>query len=163
MTERAFYDLDWYIEKRFRAKIPDIFESGGEERFRTLERRMLHEVAEFEDTVVSCGGGTPCFFDNMDYMNSRATTVYLCASAETILEHIAISRGRRPLLESAPPDKLGEYVRKQLSEREPHYLKAQYTQEISPLYNKKDVSRMAEMIIEKLDIPRTLKNEKMAH
>jgi shikimate kinase len=63
-----FYDLDWYIESRMMKKVPQIFAERGEEGFRRVERTMLHEVAEFEDLVLSCGGGTPCFFDNMEYL-----------------------------------------------------------------------------------------------
>ena len=55
---RTFYDLDWYIEERFHKKVPAIFAENGEEKFRDIERRMLHEAAEFENTVLSCGGGT---------------------------------------------------------------------------------------------------------
>ena len=61
----TFYDLDWYIEERFHTKVARIFAEEGEARFRDLERRMLHEVAEFENIVLSCGGGTPCHFDNV--------------------------------------------------------------------------------------------------
>ena len=61
-----FYDLDWYIETRMRKKVKQIFDERGEEGFRKIERNMLHEVAEFENVVISCGGGTPCFYDNMD-------------------------------------------------------------------------------------------------
>ena len=64
-----FYDLDWYIETRMHKTVKEIFDEKGEEGFRIIEHNMLHEVAEFENVVVSCGGGTPCFFDNMDYMN----------------------------------------------------------------------------------------------
>ena len=148
----TFYDLDWYIEERFHPNIPDIFTRDGEAHFRDLERRMLHEVAEFENTVVSCGGGTPCYFDNMDYMNSRSTTIYLQATADTILEHLSMSRGRRPLLDGKTPEELDAYVRKQLSEREPYYLKAQHIQEISPLYNLGKINEITEQIINKLNI-----------
>jgi len=54
-----FYDLDWYIETRMRKKVKQIFDERGEEGFRKIERNMLHEVAEFENVVISCGGGTP--------------------------------------------------------------------------------------------------------
>lgn len=64
-----FIDLDWYIEERFHKSIRELFTERGEASFRELERNMLHEVGEFEDVVVSTGGGTPCFFDNMEYMN----------------------------------------------------------------------------------------------
>src|SRR3712207_1812170 len=58
-----FYDLDWYIESRMRQTVKQLFDSVGEEGFRRIERNMLHEVAEFENVIVSCGGGTPCFYD----------------------------------------------------------------------------------------------------
>ena len=77
-----FYDLDWYIESRMHKTVAQIFKESGEEGFRRIERNMLHEVAEFEDVVISCGGGTPCFFDNMEYMNSQGQTLYLQASPE---------------------------------------------------------------------------------
>ena len=73
----SFIDLDFYVEGRFHKTIPQLFAERGEAGFRELERRMLREVAEFEDVLVSCGGGTPCFFDNMDFMNRAGQTVYL--------------------------------------------------------------------------------------
>lgn len=130
---RTFYDLDWYVEERFHKKVPQIFAEEGEDRFRDLERRMLHEVAEFENIVLSCGGGTPCHFDNMDYMNSVAETYYLKATPETLIRHIAISRGERPLLKGKSPDELREFVSAQLAEREPYYEKAQHIVDINVL------------------------------
>lgn len=130
---RTFYDLDWYVEERFHKKVPQIFAEEGEARFRDLERRMLHEVAEFENVVLSCGGGTPCHFDNMDYMNSVAETYYLKATPETLIQHIAISRGERPLLKGKSPDELREFVSAQLAEREPYYEKAQHIVDINVL------------------------------
>ena len=70
-----FYDLDWYIESRHRKTIAQIFAEMGENGFRELERRLLHEVAEFEDVVIRCGGGAPCFFDNSDDMNRQGDVV----------------------------------------------------------------------------------------
>ena len=67
----TFYDLDWYIETRMHRTVKQIFDAEGEEGFRRIEHNLLHEVAEFENVVISCGGGTPCFFDNIDYMNRR--------------------------------------------------------------------------------------------
>ena len=130
---RTFYDLDWYVEERFHKKVPQIFAEEGEARFRDLERRMLHEVAEFENIVLSCGGGTPCHFDNMDYMNSVAETYYLKSTPETLIQHIAISRGERPLLKGKSPEELREFVSTQLAEREPYYEKAQHIVDINVL------------------------------
>lgn len=129
----VFYDLDWYIEERFHKRVPQIFAEEGEERFRDLERRMLHEVAEFQGIILSCGGGTPCFFDNMDYMNSVARTFYLKASPETLCEHLAMSRGERPLLKGKSPEELSRFVREQLEVRKPFYEKAQHSIDINVL------------------------------
>ena len=84
----TFYDLDWYIETRMRRTVKQIFDSEGEEGFRRIEHNMLHEVAEFENVVLSCGGGTPCFFDNIEYMNRQGPVVYLKASPEVLYEHL---------------------------------------------------------------------------
>lgn len=61
-TGLQFVDLDWYIEERMHKSISDLFAERGEEGFRLLEQRMLHEAGEFEDVLIACGGGTPCFF-----------------------------------------------------------------------------------------------------
>ena len=71
-----FYDLDWYIENRLRKTIQQIFDERGEDGFRRVEYNMLHEVAEFENVIISCGGGTPCFFDNMEYMTGQGETIF---------------------------------------------------------------------------------------
>lgn len=130
---RTFYDLDWYIEERFHSKVAQIFAEKGESVFRDLEQRMLHEVATFEDIVLSCGGGTPCFYDNMDFMNRYGETVYLKASVGTLLKHIAMSRGERPLLKGKSPEELRSFITAQLAEREPYYMKARYVVDIDVL------------------------------
>ena len=147
-TGRMFYDLDWYIEDRFRKRIPQIFAEEGEERFREMERRMLHEVAEFENVVVSCGGGTPCHFDNMDYMNQAGHTVYLRATPETILAHLALAKGKRPLLEGKTPEELDAYVRQQLQERAPFYNRAHSIVDVDILDDFDKVSQVTDLIIE---------------
>ena len=68
----SFIDLDYYIEGRYHKAVSQIFAERGEEAFREIERNMLHEVAEFEDVLISTGGGAPCFFDNMEFMNASA-------------------------------------------------------------------------------------------
>jgi shikimate kinase len=70
----CFIDLDKYIEERYFKTVPAIFAEEGECRFREKERRSLLEVSQFEDVVVGTGGGTPCFFDNMEVMNDNGVT-----------------------------------------------------------------------------------------
>ena len=130
-----FYDLDWYIENRMRRKVSQSFAERGEEGFRQIERNMLHEVAEFEDVVVSCGGGTPCFFDNMDYLNGQAQVVWLKATPEVLQKHLLMGKGDRPLLKGKSPDELLAFIREQLEWREPYYRKARYILDVSLMDN----------------------------
>ena len=129
----TFYDLDWYITMRYHRSVPEIFAERGEEGFRDLERRMLHEVAEFENVVVSCGGDTPCFYDNMEYMNSLADTVYLKAEPDVLAKHLKMGKGKRPLIEGKSPEELETYIQESLQAREPYYSQAKYTIDISVL------------------------------
>lgn len=143
----TFYDLDWYIEERFHTKVSRIFSEEGEAKFRDLERRMLHEAAEFENVVLACGGGTPCHFDNADYMNSVGRTFYLKATPATIVSHLAMSRGERPLLKGKTPEELRTFVATQLQEREPWYAKAQHIVDVNVLDSFSKVHLVVDSII----------------
>ncbi len=138
-----FYDLDWYIEERFHTTIPKIFAQEGEEGFRKKERAMLHEVAEFENVVISCGGGTPCFFDNMEYLNQQAKTVYLKATPEVLSVHLRMGRTERPLIKGKSDEELKQYILESLSQREPYYSTARYTFPIEVL---NDVNKVKEVV-----------------
>ena len=117
-----FYDLDWYIEGRMRKTVPQLFAERGEDGFRQVERTMLHEAAEFEDIILSCGGGTPCFFDNMDYINSQGETVYLKASPEVLAAQLKMGKVRRPLLVGKSQDEKLDFIKEKLAQREQYYL-----------------------------------------
>lgn len=143
---RTFYDLDWYVEERFHKSIPEIFANEGEATFRDLEHRMLHEVAEFENIVLSSGGGTPCFFDNISYMNQVAETIYLKASPETLLRHLSMARGTRPLLKGMSPEERDTFIRKQLEERSPYYEQARHIVELEVLENAEKIENVVTAI-----------------
>lgn len=145
-----FYDLDWYIEERYHTTVADIFATKGEAAFRDVEQRMLHEVAEFEDIVLACGGGTPTFADNMAYMNRVAHTVYLKADADTILSHLGMSHGNRPLLAGKSPEELAMFVHDQLAVRTPYYEQAHLVQEIRLLDGFDKVNAIAQEIAHKV-------------
>ena len=130
-----FYDLDWYITSRMRKTVKEIFDQQGEEGFRRIERNMLHEVAEFENVIISCGGGTPCFYDNMEYMNAQGDTVYLKATPEVLYRHLQMGRSVRPLLLNKTPDEVRSFVKEQLTQREPFYSKARYTLDVNLMDN----------------------------
>ena len=147
-----FYDLDWYIENRMRNSVSQIFAERGEEGFRKMEHNMLHEVAEFEDVIISCGGGTPCFFDNMDYLNQQGQTVYLKATPEVLYKHLLMGKGERPLLKGKSPEELITFIREQLEKREPFYSKAKYTLDVSLLDNYDKIKTSVEKIRELLNL-----------
>ena len=134
-TGLMFYDLDWYIESRMRKTISELFAEKGEEGFRKVEYNMLHEVAEFEDVIISCGGGTPCFFDNMDYLNQQGDVVYLKATPETLYKHLQMARVERPLLKGKSQEELIDYITTHLQEREPYYQQARYQLDVNLLDN----------------------------
>ncbi|MBQ2808045.1 MAG: shikimate kinase [Bacteroidaceae bacterium] len=122
-----FIDLDYYIEERFRKTVSQIFAEKGEEEFRNIERRMLHEVGEFENVIISTGGGTPCFFDNVEYMNAQGTTVFLDVPLERLFIRLSIARSKRPLIKDKNDDELRAFIGEQLQKRLPHYSKALHT------------------------------------
>ena len=133
-----YYDLDWYIENRRHSTVPALFEEVGEEGFRRIEHNMLHEVAEFEHVVIGCGGGTPCYFDNIDYLNRQGLTIYLRASVPVLAEHLRTARRQRPLWHSIPEEEQCAQIEKLLKEREPWYMKARHVIDIDRYDNIKD-------------------------
>ena len=118
-------DLDWRIEQRFRTKIADMFAEIEEEGFRLRERNMLHEVMQMENVVISVGGGTPCFFDNMEQMNAAGQTIYLQCSVDVLVERIMRSQNKRPIVANKSREELMTFVANHLAEREVFYLQAQ--------------------------------------
>jgi len=126
-TGLRFIDLDLYIEQRFHKTVRQIFDDEGENRFRQIEKEMLHETGEFSDCIISCGGGTPCFFDNMEYMNSKGTTLWLQTSNESLLSRLVRKRDKRPLLAGHTDEEIYEIITRQLKERAPFYSKAANT------------------------------------
>lgn len=139
-TGIPFYDLDWYIESRMRKTIKQLFDERGEEGFRKIERYMLHEVAEFDNVIISCGGGTPCFFDNMEYMNGQGDTIYLKATPEILYGHLKIGKTVRPLLLDKTSDEVQTFIREQIVEREPFYAKAKHVINVSLMDNYEKIS-----------------------
>lgn len=146
----TFYDLDWYIEGRMRKTVPQIFAEKGEEGFRKIENAMLHEVAEFEDIVLSCGGGTPCFFDNIEYLNRQGDTVYLKATPDVLYKHLKMGKTERPLLKNKTKEEMYRFIEEQLVQREPYYIKAKNVIDVSLMDNyekiKISVARLRELL-----------------
>ena len=147
-----FIDLDAYIEERFHKTVSQIFAEKGESGFREMEHHLLHEVGEFEDVVIAAGGGTPCFFDNIDYMNRQGDVVYLKASVEVLCQHLKMGKTVRPLIKDKSPEELALFVEQQLAQREPYYNQATHSLDVSLMDNyekiKITVAKLREQLLQ---------------
>ena len=125
-----FIDLDWFIEERFHKTVQQLFLERGEDGFRELERKMLHEVAEFEDVVVSAGGGTPCFFDN---------------------RRLRVAKQQRPLLANKSDEELMDFICEALQKRHPFYSKAKHLFKADELEDKRQIQASVDSLRKKLN------------
>jgi shikimate kinase len=122
-----FIDLDHYIENKFQKSISDIFKQEGEIFFRLQEHEAIKEIfSENNSFVLSLGGGTPCYANNMDYINSQkhGISIYIKASIQTIFQRLVTETSQRPLVASLPKDELEEFIAKHLFERSFFYEQA---------------------------------------
>ena len=122
-----FLDLDQAIEERYHTSSTLLMERYGEEAFRKIEQAMLQQVAQMEDVVISTGGGTPCFFDNMEVILRHGVSVYLLMTLDEILSREACSRKRRPLLAGLTSEEKRDRIAAHLAQREPYYRRAAIT------------------------------------
>lgn len=152
--EIEFIDLDDYIEARAGKKIREIFADNGEGVFRELERNCLLEVCEKDNTIVACGGGTPCFGDNMKLMNERGTTVLLQTSHERLFERLKYGRAQRPLIASLSDDELDTFITQQLDRRMPYYGQSAETFDSTLLEDEQQIEQTCRIFIEHFNLPR---------
>lgn len=123
--EIPFLDLDVVIEEKENLTISEIFEQKGEIYFRNKETECLIEVLNRkEDIVISLGGGTPCYGNNMEVILNKSTSFYLKASINTIFERIKNETNQRPLVVSIGLENLQEFIAKHLFERSGFYSKS---------------------------------------
>jgi shikimate kinase len=120
----SFIDLDKRIEEYTALRIPEIFSRHGEEYFRKVESEVLRNLHCEENTIISTGGGTPCYEDNMKYMLDTGLTIYLKMTPAQLKRRLAGSSTERPLIKDISRDKLQEFIEIKLSEREKWYDRA---------------------------------------
>lgn len=119
-----FIDLDKVFEETYKICISNFFVKYGEEMFRKIEHEILVNNLGHTNTVVSCGGGTACYFDNMDLMNEAGLTIYLRLTPAALVSRLENSRKERPLLQNLPGVNLLEKISNHLLQRESFYHKA---------------------------------------
>lgn len=121
-----YFDLDEVIVEREDMPVADIFSEKGEAYFRDLEGEVLRELALSNDSfLISCGGGTPCFSDAMDFMNANGTTIWLNPSIPVIVERLQRKQYKRPLIQDFSKEDLLSFTEKKLAERQPFYEQSQ--------------------------------------
>ena len=141
-----FVDLDWYMEERFHKTVGELFVERGEAGFRELEKNMLHEVGAFEDVVISTGGGAPCFFDNMDFMNRNGKTVFLNVHPDVLFRRLRVAKQQRPILQGKQDDELKEFIVRALEKRTPFYSQAQYVFNADELEDRSQIEKSVEKL-----------------
>jgi shikimate kinase len=122
--EWSFIDLDERIELETGMKISEIFFKKGEPYFREIESSHLHSLVTETNTVVSTGGGTPCFENNMKFMIETGLTIYLKMTAGQLKNRLSGSSGKRPLIKDVSKIELMGYIEEKLAERENWYNRA---------------------------------------
>ena len=127
----SFYDLDEEIESHYKMSVSAIFQKYDEACFRKLETSVLESFSSKDNFVLSCGGGTPCFGENMAFMNSIGTTIYIKLSTDELVGRISSSYHKRPLTEGKSDEELASYVDAMLKKREPFYSMAKITVDAS--------------------------------
>ncbi len=129
-----YFDLDEMIAGLEKQSIAEIFDTKGEEYFRQQEHALLKQLIKpNRNMILSCGGGTPCFFNNMELMQQAGKTVYLKSTIETLHERLKMEADIRPLLNGHSPEQLAEYITEKLRDRQDIYEEAQIILETESL------------------------------
>lgn len=121
-----FADLDDVIEKKECRSVDTIFNESGEDYFREKESEALQAVSSLDNIIIACGGGTPCFNDNLQWMQANGATVYLQASPEQLAQRLISEKSKRPLIKNIDDNDLFLFIEKKLHERESFYLQSEF-------------------------------------
>jgi len=127
VNKLSFVDLDAVIEEKAGKKVAAIFEINGEDYFRGLEAEALRTCDDLQNTIVACGGGTPCFHANMQWMNDHGTTIYIACTSAEILARVLQEKEKRPLLKKLNQSELLFFIEQKVKERELFYAQASLT------------------------------------
>lgn len=151
----SFVDMDAFIEKKYFKTITQLFEEKGEHGFREIEHQVLVDLSEFEHTIISTGGGAPCFYNNVEIMTTKGTCVYLQLSVKELLARLQSGKAERPLISNKNAEELYTYIEQTLSIREPFYRKASFVIDC----NKKSIADVAALILTNIET----KNSSVIH
>ena len=120
-------DTDDLFEAKYKISVCDFFNKYDEPLYRKLESEVLKETEKLENVVISTGGGTACYFDNMDWMNQHGLTVFLRISQKAVVDRLVHAKGTRPLAEGKSEEELVAFVEQHYTGRLPFYEQARIT------------------------------------
>ncbi|MFC0342945.1 shikimate kinase [Epilithonimonas hispanica] len=142
-------DLDQKISEEHQQTVAEIFQNKGEIFFRKEEKRILEEILNSkEDIILSLGGGTPVYYNNMDIINEKSKSVFLRGSVKTLTERVLLQKHTRPLISKLEDSDVPEFIAKHLFERNTFYFKAHYTVDT----DSKEPNNISDEIIKALKI-----------
>lgn len=128
-----FFDLDEQVTEHAGRSIPEIFAADGEEQFRLMEKDALHIITESHDSfVMACGGGSPCYFNNIDYMNKAGVTVWINTPLDVLHNRLVGEKEKRPLIKDLTDEQLKGFIQKKFSDRRIYYEQATISIEEEP-------------------------------
>lgn len=145
-----FIDLDDTVEQHAGMTVGEIFATGGQDEFRVIERDALREVAVGGDSIVACGGGTPCYYDNMALMNGAGTTVWLYASDDRLVSRLVDGRASRPIIAGLSESEIVALARRQMASREPYYSCSAYRFDSSFLETPEEIEATCRKFIKQI-------------
>jgi shikimate kinase len=138
-----FFDLDEQIVNAENKSINEIFEEKGEEHFRLLEKETLHIITESRDSMImACGGGTPCYFNNIDYMNQQGITVWLDKPIPVLLKRLLRERSKRPLLKNLSDEQVHAFIIRKFADRKIYYEQAEIIIDEDPVQLEKLIEKI---------------------
>lgn len=123
----TFFDLDEIIVAKEQMSIDEIFDKKGEDYFRQIESASLKSMSDYDDCIIACGGGTPCFFDNMKWMNENGLTVFIKAKAFILLQNMTHEMKKRPLFKKINQAEILTFIEQKLKERDEFYAASKIT------------------------------------
>lgn len=126
---RNFVDLDVEIARSEKRAIAEIFSTLGEAKFRELERTQLSAWCERKDDyIMATGGGTPCFFDNIQLINTAGISIFIDTEVAVIARRmLKTDLAKRPLFSRETEQTIGARINKMREERIPFYQQARRT------------------------------------
>lgn len=138
-----FFDLDEQIVNHEGKSIVEIFESKGEEQFRLAEKDILHIITESHDSfVMACGGGTPCYFNNVEYMNLSGVTVWINTPLDILFGRLLQEKDKRPLIKELTDEQLRGFISKKYADRKIYYEQADVMMEEEPVLIEKLIEKI---------------------